>query len=180
MLPHTQLPLALQVSLRALQLMHEEPPAPHWLVEVELTQLPPWQQPEQPVELLHTQLPDWQRAPPPQAGPLPQRQLPPEQRSATLGSHAGPPPQLQVPLEQVSVRPPHTPPLPQWHCMPEQVSELPDGQARPQLPQLLKSSFRFLQAIRPGQQVVAPEQAPLSTRPSQLSSMPLQTSVAPG
>jgi len=73
MVPHTQLPLPLQVSLRPEQVAHTWPPLPHAVALLPERQvLPPWQQPEQPVEVSHTQEPPLQRVPDPQGEPEPQ------------------------------------------------------------------------------------------------------------
>ncbi len=75
-------------AVNELQAAHCAPGAPHWLMDVAVTQVVPLQQPVGQVVASHTHCPLTQRSDAPQTAPVPQRQPLEEQVSARAGSHA--------------------------------------------------------------------------------------------
>ena len=80
--PQRHEPLPQLLAVVASQVVHCAPPAPHWETVSAVTQLVPAQQPPPQVVASHTQTLFAQCRPAPQAGLLPQRQLPVSQLSA--------------------------------------------------------------------------------------------------
>lgn len=117
--PHLHCPPTHALAPPTVQAVHPAPLAPHAPSAVPGMQRFPWQQPVEQLVVLHTQLPPTHCWPALQAGLPPQRQVPPEQLSATAelqGAHAAPfcphwvalwpvvmhsPPALQQPLGQL-------------------------------------------------------------------------------
>jgi len=173
--PHTHTPLAVQVSdVTGSHGLQTLPAVPHF-AKLGVAQLLPSQQPVEQETAPQPQTPFWQRRPAPQAGPVPQVQVPVgEQPSAAAGSqptHTAPPtPQVasdgglqvapeQQPSRQVALHPLQRPSVQVWPL--GQVSHAP-----PPPPQEA--------AVSPARQVVPEQQPSLQDVPSQTQVLPMQ------
>ena len=107
--PHTQVPPVQRSEVDRLQLAHAEPPEPHDVVEVAVTQVLPWQHPPGQLVPLQTHAPLTQVWPAPHGLPEPHRHACEVQRSVEPlhTAHEAPP----VPHRFACVPDWHTPPL---------------------------------------------------------------------